>query len=133
MVVCVCVCGEALSIKYILHEVNIEKKSLSSVYSVLDLVFLVECNKHGSVSWCSNCASLSIQGTCSSAVTQQFTYMLVKTGTVVLKAQTDMKGYTPSQIIQVTANIHNQSGKSTGNIMASLMQVTATRGSLISC
>ncbi|XP_042278318.1 arrestin domain-containing protein 1a [Thunnus thynnus] len=63
-----------------------------------------------------------IWGTCSSAVTQQFTYMLVKTGTVVLKAQTDMRGYTPSQIIQVTANIHNQSGKNTGNITASLMQ-----------
>ncbi|XP_022610307.1 arrestin domain-containing protein 1-like [Seriola dumerili] len=63
-----------------------------------------------------------IWGTCSSAVTQQFTYMLVKTGTVVLKAQTDMKGYTPGQIIQVTANIHNQSGKSTGNMAASLMQ-----------
>ncbi|XP_038560098.1 arrestin domain-containing protein 1a isoform X1 [Micropterus salmoides] len=63
-----------------------------------------------------------IWGTCSSAVTQQFTYMLVKTGTVVLKAQTDMKGYTPGQIIQVTANIHNESGKTTGNMAASLMQ-----------
>ncbi|XP_019957961.1 arrestin domain-containing protein 1a isoform X2 [Paralichthys olivaceus] len=63
-----------------------------------------------------------IWGTCSSAVTQQFTYMLVKSGTVVLKAQTDMKGYTPGQIIQVTANIHNQSGKTTGNMAASLMQ-----------
>uniref|UniRef100_A0A671YTW4 Arrestin domain containing 1a n=1 Tax=Sparus aurata TaxID=8175 RepID=A0A671YTW4_SPAAU len=59
---------------------------------------------------------------CSSAVTQQFTYMLVKTGTVVLKAQTEMKGYTPGQIIQVMANIHNQSGKTTGNMAASLMQ-----------
>ncbi|KAM7416843.1 hypothetical protein PAMA_018762 [Pampus argenteus] len=63
-----------------------------------------------------------IWGICSSAVTQQFTYMLMKTGTVVLNAQTNMKGYTPGQIIQVTANIHNQSGKNTGNIMASLMQ-----------
>lgn len=63
-----------------------------------------------------------IWGTCSSAVTQQFTYMLVKTGTVVMKAQTDMKGYTPGQIIQVMASIHNQSGKKTGNITASLMQ-----------
>ncbi|XP_040010085.1 arrestin domain-containing protein 1a [Xiphias gladius] len=63
-----------------------------------------------------------IWGTCSSAVTQHFTYMLVKTGTVVLKAQTDMRGYTPGQIIQVTANIHNQSGKTTGNMAASLMQ-----------
>lgn len=63
-----------------------------------------------------------IWGTCSSAVTQQFTYMLMKTGTVVLKAQTDMKGYTPGQIIKVMTNIHNQSGKNTGNIAASLMQ-----------
>ncbi|KAK5870526.1 hypothetical protein PBY51_003467 [Eleginops maclovinus] len=58
----------------------------------------------------------------TSAVTQQFTYMLVKTGTVVLKAQTDMKGYTQGQIIKVLAQIHNQSGKSTGNMAASLMQ-----------
>ncbi|XP_070820024.1 arrestin domain-containing protein 1a [Chaetodon trifascialis] len=63
-----------------------------------------------------------IWGNCSSAVTQQFTYMLVKTGTVVVKTQTDMKGYTPGQIIQVMAKIHNQSGKSTGNMAASLMQ-----------
>ncbi|KAM9360264.1 arrestin domain-containing protein 1a isoform 2-T2 [Symphorus nematophorus] len=63
-----------------------------------------------------------IWATSSSAVTQQFTYMLMKTGTVVLKAQTDMKGYTPGQIIQVMTSIHNQSGKTTGNMAASLMQ-----------
>ncbi|XP_040052474.1 arrestin domain-containing protein 1a isoform X2 [Gasterosteus aculeatus] len=63
-----------------------------------------------------------IWGTCSSAVKQQFTYMLVKTGTVDLKAQCDRKGYTPDQIIQVLVNIHNQSGKTTGNVAASLMQ-----------
>ncbi|XP_069576186.1 arrestin domain-containing protein 1a isoform X2 [Brachyistius frenatus] len=63
-----------------------------------------------------------IWGACSTAVTQQFTYMLVKTGTVVLKAAADMKGYTPGQIIQVTVSIHNQSGKTTGNMAASLMQ-----------
>ncbi|XP_059193267.1 arrestin domain-containing protein 1a isoform X2 [Centropristis striata] len=63
-----------------------------------------------------------IWGTCSSAVTQQFTYMLMKTGTMVLKGQTDMRGYTPGQIIKVLANIHNQSGKTTGNMAASLMQ-----------
>ncbi|KAJ0068004.1 hypothetical protein NL108_014946, partial [Boleophthalmus pectinirostris] len=63
-----------------------------------------------------------IWGPNQSAVTQQFTYMLMKTGTIVLKAQTDMKGYTPGQVIQVIANIHNQSGKSTGNVIASLMQ-----------
>lgn len=65
-----------------------------------------------------------MQGTCSSAVTQKFTYMLMKTGTVVLKAQTDMKGYTAGQIIKVMTHIHNQSGKNTGNIAASLMQVS---------
>ncbi|TKS78011.1 Arrestin domain-containing protein 1 [Collichthys lucidus] len=63
-----------------------------------------------------------IWGTCSSAVTQQFTYMLMKTGTVVMKAQTNMKGYTPGQVIQVMTNIHNQSGKNSGNMAASLMQ-----------
>nr|XP_015797184.2 arrestin domain-containing protein 1a isoform X1 [Nothobranchius furzeri] len=63
-----------------------------------------------------------IWGPSCSAVTQQFTYMLVKTGTVVLKAQTDMKGYTPGQVIQVTASIHNQSTKTTGHMAASLMQ-----------
>ncbi|XP_034398439.1 arrestin domain-containing protein 1a [Cyclopterus lumpus] len=63
-----------------------------------------------------------IWGTCTSAVKQQFTYMLVKTGTVVLNAQSDMKGYTPGQIIQVLVKIHNQSGKTTGNMAASLMQ-----------
>ncbi|XP_068560226.1 arrestin domain-containing protein 1a [Cebidichthys violaceus] len=66
-----------------------------------------------------------IWGTCSSEVKQQFTYMLVKTGTVVLKAQSNMKGYTPGQVIQVLVNIHNQSGKTTGNMAASLMQRVA--------
>lgn len=65
----------------------------------------------------------SLQEKSSSAVKQQFTYMLMKTGTVMLKAETDMKGYTPGDIIQVMANIHNQSGKTTGNIGAGLVQV----------
>ncbi|KAM6945262.1 arrestin domain-containing protein 1a [Lycodopsis pacificus] len=63
-----------------------------------------------------------IWGTCSSEVKQEFSYMLLKTGTVVLKAQSNMKGYTPGQVIQVLVNIHNQSGKTTGNMAASLMQ-----------
>ncbi|KAM4745488.1 arrestin domain-containing protein 1a isoform 2-T2 [Anableps anableps] len=63
-----------------------------------------------------------IWGPSTCAVTQQFTYMLMKTGTIVLKAQTDMKGYTPGQIIKVSANIHNQSTKTTGHIAANLMQ-----------
>ncbi|CAF92133.1 unnamed protein product [Tetraodon nigroviridis] len=63
-----------------------------------------------------------IWGVSSSAVTKEFSYMLMKSGTVVLKAQTDMKGYTPGQIIQVKAHISNQSGKSTGHMAASLVQ-----------
>ncbi|XP_028314388.1 arrestin domain-containing protein 1a [Gouania willdenowi] len=63
-----------------------------------------------------------IWGVCESEVSQEFTYMLVKSGTVVLKAQTDMKGYTSGQVIKVTAHVHNDSGKTTGNISASLMQ-----------
>ncbi|XP_005807454.1 arrestin domain-containing protein 1-like [Xiphophorus maculatus] len=63
-----------------------------------------------------------IWGPSTSEVTQQFTYMLLKTGTIVLKAGTDMKGYTPGQIIKVSAYIHNQSSKSTGHIAASLVQ-----------
>uniref|UniRef100_A0A6Q2ZLM9 Arrestin domain containing 1 n=1 Tax=Esox lucius TaxID=8010 RepID=A0A6Q2ZLM9_ESOLU len=63
-----------------------------------------------------------IHGPSSSAVTKKFTYLLVKTGTVELKAQTDMKGYTPGQVIKITAEIHNQSGKTTGAVVASLMQ-----------
>ncbi|XP_072289602.1 arrestin domain-containing protein 1a isoform X2 [Eucyclogobius newberryi] len=63
-----------------------------------------------------------IWGPNQSAVTQEFTYMLMKTGTMVLKAQTDMRGYTPGQVIKVNANVHNQSGKSSGNVTASLMQ-----------
>ncbi|KAM3867924.1 arrestin domain-containing protein 1-like [Diretmus argenteus] len=63
-----------------------------------------------------------ILGPSSSAVTRQFTYLLVKTGTVILTAQSDKKGYTPGQVIQLTANIHNQSGKTTGTVVASLIQ-----------
>lgn len=68
-------------------------------------------------------SSRSMQEKSSSSVKQQFTYMLMKTGTVALKAETDMKGYTPGDIIQVMANVHNQSGKTTGNIGAGLVQV----------
>ncbi|CAB1319574.1 unnamed protein product [Coregonus sp. 'balchen'] len=64
-----------------------------------------------------------INGPSSSSVTKKFTYLLgVKTGTVVLKAHSDMKGYTPGQVIQLTTEIHNQSGKTTGTVIACLMQ-----------
>ncbi|XP_077378040.1 arrestin domain-containing protein 1a isoform X2 [Festucalex cinctus] len=63
-----------------------------------------------------------IWGPCSSSVIQDFSYMLLKTGTVMLKAQIDKKGYTPGQIIQLSTAIHNKSEKNTSNISASLMQ-----------
>ncbi|XP_057689082.1 arrestin domain-containing protein 1a isoform X2 [Corythoichthys intestinalis] len=63
-----------------------------------------------------------IWGPCSSSVVQEFTYMLLKTGKVMLTAQTDKKGYIPGQIIQLSATVHNKSEKSTGNISASLVQ-----------
>lgn len=59
----------------------------------------------------------------SSSVTKNFSYMLVKNGTVVLKAKSDMRGYIAGQIIKVFAEIENKSEKSTGHVVASLMQV----------
>ncbi|XP_066513463.1 arrestin domain-containing protein 1-like isoform X1 [Hoplias malabaricus] len=58
----------------------------------------------------------------SSSVTKNFSYNLVKNGTIVLSANSDLRGYTPGQIIKVSAEIDNQSGKSTGHVVASLMQ-----------
>ncbi|XP_073696005.1 arrestin domain-containing protein 1a [Garra rufa] len=63
-----------------------------------------------------------IQEPNSSSVTKNFSYMLVKNGTVVLKAKSDMRGYIAGQIIKVFAEIENKSDKSTGHIVASLMQ-----------
>lgn len=60
----------------------------------------------------------------SCAVTaKKFTYLLVKTGTLMLKACSDLRGYTPGQIIKLSTEIHNKSGKDTGYVMASLIQV----------
>ncbi|XP_022523243.2 arrestin domain-containing protein 1a [Astyanax mexicanus] len=59
----------------------------------------------------------------STSISKNFSYMLVKNGTVVLEAKADLRGYTPGQVIKVSAEIDNtQSGKSTGHVVASLMQ-----------
>ncbi|XP_016369770.1 arrestin domain-containing protein 1a [Sinocyclocheilus rhinocerous] len=63
-----------------------------------------------------------IQEPSSFSVTKNFSYMLVKNGTVVLKAKSDMRGYITGQIIKVFAEIENKSDKSTGHVVASLMQ-----------
>lgn len=56
--------------------------------------------------------------------TKKFSYHLVKTGTLMLKARTDLRGYTPGQVIKLAAEIHNKSGKDTGCVLASLIQVS---------
>ncbi|KAG7476845.1 hypothetical protein MATL_G00087140 [Megalops atlanticus] len=58
----------------------------------------------------------------SSVTTKKFTYLLVKTGTVMLKARSDLRGYTPGQVIKLATEIHNKSGKDTGCVLASLIQ-----------
>ncbi|XP_076126215.1 arrestin domain-containing protein 1-like [Alosa pseudoharengus] len=63
-----------------------------------------------------------IQDISSSSVTKDFTYMLVKNGTIVLKATSDLRGYTPGQIIKLETEIENKSGKSTSTLVASLIQ-----------
>ncbi|KAL0163018.1 hypothetical protein M9458_042414, partial [Cirrhinus mrigala] len=54
--------------------------------------------------------------------TKKFNYLLVKTGTLMLKAYSDLRGYTPGQVIKLSTEIHNKSGKDTGYVMASLIQ-----------
>ncbi|KAJ8286522.1 hypothetical protein GJAV_G00040120 [Gymnothorax javanicus] len=58
----------------------------------------------------------------SAVTTRKFTYMLVKTGTLMLKARSDLRGYTPGQVIKLATEIHNKSGKDTGCVLASLIQ-----------
>lgn len=59
----------------------------------------------------------------SAVTTKKFTYLLVKTGTLMLRAHSDLRGYTPGQIIKLSTEIHNKSGKDTGYVLASLIQV----------
>ncbi|XP_029300304.1 arrestin domain-containing protein 1b isoform X3 [Cottoperca gobio] len=54
--------------------------------------------------------------------TKKFSYLLVKTGTLMLKARSDLRGYIPGQVIKLAAEIHNKSGKDTGYVLASLIQ-----------
>lgn len=42
----------------------------------------------------------------------------------MLKTRSDMKGYVPSQVIKLATEIHNKSGKDTGYVLASLVQVS---------
>lgn len=49
----------------------------------------------------------------------------MKTGSVVLTASTDLRGYVVGQVLRLQADIENQSGKDTSPVMASLLQVRA--------
>nr|XP_019959794.1 PREDICTED: arrestin domain-containing protein 1 [Paralichthys olivaceus] len=59
--------------------------------------------------------------------TKKFSYLLVKTGTLMLKARSDMRGYIPGQVIKLATEIHNKSGKDTGCVLASLIQKVTYR------
>lgn len=65
----------------------------------------------------------SLQHPSSAVTTKKFSYLLVKTGTLMLKSCTDMRGYIPGQVIKLATEIHNKSGKDTGCVLASLIQV----------
>ncbi|XP_068928793.1 arrestin domain-containing protein 1 isoform X2 [Petaurus breviceps papuanus] len=54
--------------------------------------------------------------------TKKFSYKLVKSGSVILTASTDLRGYVVGQVVQLRADIENQSGKDTGPVVASLLQ-----------
>lgn len=59
------------------------------------------------------------------STTKKFSYKLVKTGSVVLTASTDLRGYVVGQVLRLQADIKNQSGKDTGPVVASLLQVSS--------
>lgn len=58
------------------------------------------------------------------SVTKKFNYKLVKSGNVVLTATSDLKGYIVGQVIQLRTDIENKSGRDTGAVVASLLQVS---------
>ncbi|KAG8518615.1 Arrestin domain-containing protein 1 [Galemys pyrenaicus] len=57
------------------------------------------------------------------SITKKFSYKLLKTGSVVLTASTDLRGYVVGQVLRLQVDIENQSGKDTGPVLASLLQV----------
>lgn len=62
------------------------------------------------------------------STTKKFSYKLVKTGSVVLTASTDLRGYVVGQVLRLQADVENQSGKDTGPVGASLLQVRGPSG-----
>ncbi|XP_053328991.1 arrestin domain-containing protein 1 [Spea bombifrons] len=64
------------------------------------------------------------QLSCATA-TKKFNYKLVKSGQLMLKVTTDLRGYVVGQPIQIHAELENKSGRDTGAIVASLIQKVA--------
>ncbi|KAJ8413852.1 hypothetical protein AAFF_G00064500 [Aldrovandia affinis] len=69
----------------------------------------------------------------STTATKKFTYLLVKTGMLALKAKSDQRGYIPGEVIKLTTEIHNQSTKTTGCIVASLVQKVTYKTKRATC
>lgn len=57
------------------------------------------------------------------SITKKFNYKLVKSGNIILTATSDLKGYIVGQAIQLRTDIENKSGRDTGAVVASLLQV----------
>lgn len=62
------------------------------------------------------------------STTKKFSYKLVRTGSVVLTASTELRGYVVGQVLRLQADIENQSGKDTSPVVASLLQVRVAMG-----
>lgn len=62
------------------------------------------------------------------SITKKFNYKLVKSGNIILTATSDLKGYIVGQAIQLRTDIENKSGRDTGAVVASLLQVGAHWG-----
>ncbi|KAG9467483.1 hypothetical protein GDO78_014863, partial [Eleutherodactylus coqui] len=56
--------------------------------------------------------------------TKKFNYKLVKSGQLLLSVTSDLRGYVVGQPIKIHTEVENKSGRDTGAIVASLIQVT---------
>lgn len=70
------------------------------------------------------CLSAVLQQPNTMSITKKFNYKLVKSGNIILTATSDLKGYIVGQAIQLRTDIENKSGRDTGAVVASLLQVS---------
>lgn len=79
------------------------------------------------------CVSAVLQQPNTMSVTKKFNYKLVKSGNVILTATSDLKGYIVGQAIQLRTDIENKSGRDTGPVVASLLQVSIQKCDSSAC